>query len=286
MNEFPFTIPSDWANDIDSAVKGFQIATKSFWDALTHGITVLVSAVNNLLDITPWWLLVAVVFVLGWRSSKRIRSGLIYAAALMIVGVLGLWNYMNMTLAIVITSVIIAIILGFPIGILASENERMSAIIRPILDTMQTMPIMTYLIPMVIFFKLGKAPAVVATVIYAVVPVIRMTDLGIRQVDKEVIEAARAFGSTGIQSLVKVQIPQAFPTIMAGINQTLMMAMAMVTMASMVGAPGLGLEVLTSVNRLEIGRGLFAGASVVIIAVILDRLTQNWYKKDGGDDSQ
>ena len=280
--DFPFVIPPGWAKDIDIAVKSFRNATKPFWDAITGGITTLVSAVSSLIELAPWWLLVALVFVLGWRSSGKIRSGILYAAFLMIVGVLGLWDHMNVTLAIVITSVVIAIIIGFPIGVLSSGNERLSAVIRPILDTMQTMPIMTYLIPMVIFFKLGKAPAVVATVIYAVVPVIRMTDLGIRQVEKEVIEAARAFGSTGMQTLVKVQIPQAFPTIMAGINQTLMMAMAMVTMASMVGAPGLGLEVLTSVNRLEIGRGLFAGVSVVIIAVILDRLTQNWYKKDRG----
>ena len=184
---------------------------------------------------------------------------------------------MELTLSIVIASVIIALIIALPVGILLSGSDRANRIVRPILDTMQTMPVFVYLIPALLLFGTGNASAVIATVIYAVVPVIRLTSLGIRQVDKEVVEAAKAFGSTRAQALFKVQIPQALPTIMTGVNQTLMMAMAMVVTTSMIGARGLGMEVLEAVNRIEIGRGLVAGASVVILAIILDRVTQGWF---------
>ncbi|MPN07169.1 Glycine betaine/choline transport system permease protein OusW [bioreactor metagenome] len=187
---------------------------------------------------------------------------------------------MNETLAVVLASVTIALVLGFPIGILLSGSSRANRIMRPVLDTMQTMPVFVYLIPAVMLFSIGKAPAVIATVIYAIVPVIRLTALGILQVDAEVVEASRAFGATKIQTLFKVQIPQAMPTIMTGVNQTLMMAMAMVVTCSMIGASGLGTEVLIGVNRNEIGRGFIAGVAVVIIAVLMDRITQGWMKRD------
>jgi len=178
------------------------------------------------------------------------------------------------TLSIILASVIISLIFGFPIGILLSTSDRLDRLVRPILDTMQTMPVFVYLIPAMMFFGLGKPPAVIATTVYAVVPMIRLTNHGIRQIDHEVVEASLAFGSTKMQSLIKVQIPQALPTIMTGVNQTLMMAMSMVVTTSMIGASGLGMEVLLAVNRIEMGRGLVSGTAVVIIAVILDRLTQ------------
>ena len=183
---------------------------------------------------------------------------------------------MNETLSIVIASVIVSLALGFPLGIIISTSEMANRIIRPVLDTMQTMPVFVYLIPALLFFGLGKPPAVIATTIYAIVPIIRLTSHGIRQIDKEVVEASLSFGSTRLQSLIKVQIPQALPTIMAGVNQTLMMAMSMVVTTSMIGATGLGMEVLISVNRVEIGRGLVSGTAVVIIAVLLDRITQGF----------
>lgn len=160
-----------------------------------------------------------------------------------------------------------------------STSGRANRIIRPVLDMMQTMPVFVYLIPALLLFGMGYAPAVIATVIYAIVPVIRMTSLGIRQVDPEVVEASNAFGATKLQTLIKVQIPQAKSTIMAGINQTLMMSMSMVVTCSMIGARGLGHEVLAAVQRMEIGRGILAGLSVVIIAVLLDRLTQGKLEK-------
>ncbi|MPM93960.1 Glycine betaine/choline transport system permease protein OusW [bioreactor metagenome] len=200
---------------------------------------------------------------------------------LLIIGLFGLWDKMNETLAIVLASVIISLILGLPVGVLISGSDRADMIVHPILDTMQTMPIFVYLIPALLFFGLGKVPSVVATTIYAIVPVIRLTSHGIRQVDEEVVEAAKAFGSTKFQTLIKVQIPQAMPTIMAGVNQTLMMAMAMAVTCSMIGANGLGMEVLIGVNRMEIGRGLIAGIAVVILAILLDRFTQALQRTDG-----
>ena len=185
----------------------------------------------------------------------------------------------------ILASVVLALVLGLPTGILISNSEKANRILRPVLDTMQTMPVFVYLIPALLLFGLGNASAVIATVIYAIVPVIRLTSLGIRQVDKEVVEAAKSFGSTRWQTLFKVQIPQAIPTIMTGVNQTLMMAMAMVVTCSMIGARGLGMEVLDAVNRVEIGRGLIAGGCVVILAVVLDRLTQGWFGS-GKDDHE
>ena len=214
---------------------------------------------------------------------RRIQNGILYAVILSLVGIVGYWDEMILTLSIVLASVVIALLLGLPIGILISGSPKANRIIRPILDTMQTMPVFVYLIPALLLFGMGNDSAVIATVIYAIVPVIRLTSLGIRQVDKEVVEAARSFGSTRWQTLFKVQIPQAIPTIMTGVNQTLMMAMAMVVTCSMIGARGLGMEVLNAVNRIEIGRGLIAGSCVVILAVVLDRLTQGWFNK--GTDS-
>jgi glycine betaine/proline transport system permease protein/glycine betaine/proline transport system substrate-binding protein len=214
------------------------------------------------------------VFIAIWKTSGKISKGILFGSLLFLVGIAGLWSLMNETLSIIIASVIISLVLGFPIGILISTSDRLNRIVRPILDTMQTMPVFVYLIPALLFFGLGKPPAVIATTIYAIVPIIRLTNHGIRQIDEEVVEASLAFGSTKLQSLIKVQIPQALPTIMTGVNQTLMMAMAMVVTTSMIGATGLGMEVLIGVNRVEIGRGLVSGSAVVIIAVILDRITQ------------
>ena len=224
--------------------------------------------------------MVLFVFALGWRARGSLRSGILYAAMLCAVGVVGLWQLMYMTLSIVLASVLLALIIGLPTGILLSASDRAMRVARPILDTMQTMPVFVYLIPALLLFGLGSASAVIATVIYAVVPVIRLTSLGIRQVDESVVEASRSFGSTRMQTLTKVQIPQAMPTIMAGVNQTLMMAMSMVVTCSMIGARGLGNEVLIAVNRTEIGRGLVSGFSVVILAVLLDRMTQGWFSDE------
>lgn len=276
--DFPYEMKTD-TEAIDRGVRSFAVwAGKPL-----HGIQValggLVNFFQSILCHIPWFLLAAAVLLLGWRARGSFRSGLLYSILICLVGVVGLWDEMRVTLAIVLASVLLALLLGLPIGILVSCSERANRIMRPILDTMQTMPVFVYLIPAMLLFGMGNASGVIATVVYAIVPVVRLTSLGIRQVDKEVVEAAVSFGSTRWQTLLKVQIPQALPTIMTGVNQTLMMAMAMVVTCSMIGARGLGMEVLDAVNRIEIGRGLIAGGCVVIVAVVLDRLTQGWVKR-------
>ena len=262
---------------IDTAVRSFAVWADPVLSKISDGLRGMVNGINFLLSHIPWFLLVLLVVLVSWKARKRLRTGILYGVLFSLIGAVGYWDMMLVTLSIVIASVIIALIIGLPVGVLLSGSDRANRIVRPILDTMQTMPAFVYLIPALLLFGTGNASAVIATVIYAVVPVIRLTSLGIRQVDKEVVEAARSFGSTKRQALFKVQIPQALPTIMTGVNQTLMMAMAMVVTTSMIGARGLGMEVLNAVNRIEIGRGLVAGSCVVILAIILDRVTQGWF---------
>ncbi len=280
LYNFPVTFDLD-LNKIDQSVRQFSIRHDSFFSHIRDFLTNFVTVIHNMLAAIPWFLFIGIIMYWIYKATKKKSRPILYGILLFFIGALGMWDLMNETLAIVIASVIISLVFGFLIGILNSSSDRASAISKPILDTMQTMPVFVYLIPALLFFGLGKAPAVIATTIYSIVPMIRMTDLGIRGIDKEVVEASIAFGSTNMQSLVKVKIPQALPTIMTGVNQTIMMAMSMVVTTSMIGATGLGMEVLIGVNRVEIGRGLISGVAVVIVAVILDRLTQGLIKESG-----
>lgn len=184
------------------------------------------------------------------------------------------------TLALVLTSVIISVVVGIPIGIWASQKDTVRKVVTPILDFMQTMPAFVYLLPAIFFFNIGVVPGVVASVIFAMPPTIRLTILGIKQVPEDIIEATESFGSTTSQKLLKVQLPLATPTIMAGINQSIMLALSMVVIASMVGAPGLGEQVYRAVTQLKTGVGVEAGLAIVIVAIVLDRITQNVGKKN------
>ena len=280
--KFPFQIKID-VDAIDRAVREFAITFDVILKLIRNGLNSLLNSIQALLTFIPWWVLVLLVVFLGFKQTGKIKTGIVYGLMLALIGIVGLWELMLTTLSIVIASVTLSILMGFPIGILISTSDRANRWIRPVLDTMQTMPVFVYLIPAVLLFGLGKTPAVIATTIYAIVPIIRLTNLGIRQVDTEVVEAVKAFGSTKTQAMMKVQIPQAWPTIMAGVNQTLMMAMAMVVTASMIGAAGLGMEVLISVNRVEVGRGLVSGTAVVLLAILLDRLSQGWTKEKKED---
>ncbi|WP_317322238.1 glycine betaine ABC transporter substrate-binding protein [Subdoligranulum variabile] len=277
--EFPAFLNLN-TEEIDSVVRSFAVWADAVLSRISHGLGSLVAGINWILSHIPWPIFILLIGVLGWRAKGRIRSGVLYGALVSMIGAVGYWDMMELTLSIVIASVIIALLIGLPVGVLLSGSARANKVMRPVLDTMQTMPVFVYLIPALLLFGTGNASAVIATVIYAVVPVIRLTSLGIQQVDKEVVEAAKSFGSTRWQALIKVQIPQALPTIMTGVNQTLMMAMAMVVTTSMIGARGLGMEVLEAVNRIQIGRGLIAGTSVVILAIVLDRLTQSWGRSE------
>lgn len=283
LYNFPFQYQIN-TDAIDSGFRKFVVWADPVLNWIRNGLSSILTLINDIIAFIPWWVFVIAVFYVGFKQSKKITTGAVYAVLLYLVGMVGLWDLMLTTLSIIIASVAISLVLGFPIGVLISSSERANIIVRPILDTMQTMPIFVYLIPAVLLFRLGPVPGVMATVIYSIVPIIRLTNLGIRQVNEEVVEAAKAFGSTSLQSMIKVQIPQAFPTIMAGVNQTLMMAMAMVVTTSMIGVPGLGLEVLISVNRIEIGRGLVSGSAVVIIAILLDRISQGWVKKQESEE--
>lgn len=278
MNEYLISFPEKWqlniGTSIDDWIKGFSREHRAMLSAIKFTVIGSINGINWILSIIPWWLLIIIVIILGWRVSGKKRVGILYGTMLFCVGFFGFWNHMLETLSIVIASVLLSIVIGFLLGILISMNKWADNIIRPILDLMQTMPAFVYLVPAVILFSTGKTPALIATTIYSIVPMIRMTSHGITNVDKEVVEAALAFGSTTTQSLIKVQIPQAKSTIMTGVNQTIMMAMSMVVTCALIGANGLGMEILLATNRTEMGKALLPGISIVIVAIILDRLTQ------------
>jgi len=271
--EFPefLTIPlADW---IDAIMHWVLTNWGGFFDAVGNVILQMLLGIERFLLWLPWFVLVLVVGLLAWRVMHRWWAGLLLASFLVLIGSFGYWDLAMMTLAIVIASVILSLVIGIPTGIFMARSDRFESILKPQLDAMQTMPSFVYLIPALMLFGLGKVPAVFATIIYAVPPVIRLTNVGIRQVSPSVVEAARAFGSSSRQILFNVQLPLAIPSIMVGINQTTMMALAMVVIASMIGARGLGLEVLLSINRIEVGRGFEAGLSIVLLAIIIDRIT-------------
>jgi glycine betaine/proline transport system permease protein len=278
MLEFPewLTIPlADWVDNImDWILTNWAPA----FDAIGNAILQMLLGIEKFLLWIPWFAVILLVGLFAWRATRKWWAGLIMALFLVLIGSFrysneGYWDLAMETLAIVVASVILSLVIGIPTGILMARSNRFESIIRPQLDAMQTMPSFVYLIPALMLFGLGKVPAVFATVIYATPPVIRLTNVGIRQVSHSAIEAAKAFGSNARQILFEVQLPLAVPSIMVGINQTTMMALAMVVIASMIGAGGLGLEVLRAINRIEIGRGFQAGLSIVILAIIIDRIT-------------
>ena len=278
--------PAEWGKPIGSKVDEWilwlTVEASWFFDGVKTVITRVLVTIEDFLLWVPWPVVILLVGLTAWKLSGRAMA-VFSVAALVLLGLMGrlpggtntLWEGSMETLALIIVSVGISLIIGMPLGVLASRNSVTNSIMRPILDGMQTMPSFVYLVPGILFFGLGNVPAVMATVIYAVPPVIRLTNLGIRQVDAEVVEAARSFGATAFQILTKVQIPMALPTIMAGINQTTMMALAMVVVASLVGAGGLGEAVLRALGRQEAGNSAIAGLAIVIMAIIIDRITQS-----------
>jgi len=273
MLEFPEFIQLPLAEWIDAFISWLLANFAGLFDAIGGGILAVLLNIERFLLWVPWFVVIILVGLLAWRALRLWWAGLLLAGFLIIIGAFGYWDLAMMTLAIVIASVIISLALGIPTGVLMARSDRVEAIFRPVLDAMQTMPSFVYLIPALMLFGLGKVPAVFATVIYAMPPVIRLTNVGIRQVSPSVIEAAQAFGSSARQVLFEVQVPLAIPSIMVGINQTTMMALAMVVIASMIGARTLGLEVLLAINRIEVGRGFEAGLSIVLLAIIIDRIT-------------
>lgn len=258
---------------IDDAVNWLTRELAWLFDGIRDAITLVLVRLEEGLLWTPWPALIIAVVLLAWGLADW-KVALFSALALLAIGFMGLWTSAMETLALVITSVVLSIVIGVPLGVLAARSNLADSFMRPVLDGMQTMPSFVYLVPAILFFSLGNVPAVMATIIYAVPPAIRFTNLGIRQVSPEILEAARSFGTTPTQLLLKVQIPMALPTIMAGINQTTMMALAMVVIASLVGAGGLGEDVLRGLQRQEPGAAAIAGLGIVFVAIIIDRITQ------------
>lgn len=226
----------------------------------------------------PSWLMIPFLAGLAFRLAGR-WVGVFSLVGLFLVDGMGMWPDAMRTLALVLASAFIALLVGVPAGIWAARNDGVAKAVRPVLDFMQTMPAFVYLIPAVLFFRLGKVPGAMATVIFAMPPAVRLTNLGIRQVSEEAVEAAEAFGATSRQLLFKVQLPMALPTILAGVNQTIMLALSMVVIAAMIGAGGLGQQVLKGIEQLRIGLGFESGLSVVILAMFLDRVTQSLGRK-------
>ncbi|MFG6080286.1 ABC transporter permease [Paracoccus litorisediminis] len=250
----------------------------STFRAISDAILQVLLLIEGVLRGTPWWVVIIAFMVLAWLGTRRVVLTIGVGIMLLVVGMLGLWDQTMQTLALMTMATLISVVIGIPLGILAAKFRSVQRIILPVLDVMQTMPSFVYLIPALMLFGLGKVPAVLATIIYAVPPLIRLTDLGIRQVDHEVVEASTAFGGSPMRILFGTELPLAMPTIMAGLNQTIMMALSMVVVASMIGARGLGETVLNGIQTLDVGKGLEAGIGIVILAIVLDRITQGFGK--------
>ncbi len=276
MFEFPEWLRIPLAGWVDSAMDWILANLGGVFDWIGGvGLQILI-AVERALVFFPWFVLVIAVGVLAWRVIGSWKYGVGMAIMLMLVGTFGYWNEALTTLSVVIVSVAIAIAFGIPIGILMAWSKTLKRILTPVLDAMQTMPSFVYLIPALMLFGLGRVPATFATLIYAIPPVIRLTDVGIREVPGDTIEAARAFGANRWNLLFDVQLPLARPSIMVGINQTTMMALAMVVIGSMIGNRGLGMEVLLAINRVDIGKGFEAGLAIVFLAIVIDRITNGF----------
>ena len=266
------TIPlAQWVNNfVDWVTNAFA----GPFDVVKTVLGAFVTAIQSILTGPPELVVVAVLtalawFLAGWRVALFTVIGLLFTISL------GLWQDTMLTLALVIAATIVSLIIGIPVGVLAARSAHVEAATKPVLDVMQTMPSFVYLIPMAILLGLGNVPALIATVIFAMPPAIRLTMLGIQQVPRETVEAAHAFGATPGQTLIKVELPLALPTIMAGVNQVIMLALSMVVIAALIGGGGLGAVVVTGLSQLDVGKGFVGGLAIVIIAMILDRVTRN-----------
>ncbi|SDE55323.1 glycine betaine/proline transport system permease protein [Blastococcus fimeti] len=268
---------------IDTAFDWLKDNVDPFFDAVATGTEGAVEGVTDgLLALPP--LLFAAILALLALFVRSVVFAVGSLAGLLLIQSMELWEPAMDTLALVLVATLVSVVVAIPVGIAAAKSSRVSAVVRPVLDLMQTMPAFVYLIPAVTFFSIGLVPGVVTTIIFALPPGVRLTELGIRQVDRETVEAGHAFGSSPWQILRGIELPLARPTIMAGVNQVIMLALSMAVIAGFIGAPGLGQIVVTSISRLNIGLGFEAGLSVVILAIFLDRLTSSFgeRRRDGG----
>ncbi len=261
---------------------GFRAFTRAYGDQIESFFLPLqhfLIASERFMTQTPWPIITLLIMLIAWLASRSLKIVLGCLVTLLLIGYFDMWEDTMRTVSMIFVCTVLSIAIGLPIGIVMSRSDRVQKIINPILDVMQTMPSFVYLIPVVMLLGIGKVPGLIAVVIYAIPPMIRLTDLGIRLVDKDVLEAADAFGTSNAQKLFKVQLPLALPTIMAGINQTIMMALAMVVVASMIGVQGLGQPVLKAIANQYFTLGIFNGLAIVGIAIIFDRVSQAYGKR-------
>lgn len=272
MNNIPQIPLVEWT---DAMVSYLRQNAQWIFEPISEFLDTFVGYISDALLFLPPWVLILVLVGLTVYFTKKIWGLPVFILfGLLLIWNLDFWEGTMMTLSLILAASLVAIVIGIPVGIWMAKNATVESIVKPILDFMQTMPAFVYLIPAVSFFGIGMVPGIIASVIFAMPPVVRLTNLGIREVSKELIEAADAFGSTGAQKLFKVQIPLAKNTIMQGVNQTIMLALSMVVIASMIGAEGLGTEVYRAIGRNQAGMGFASGLAIVILAIILDRLIQ------------
>ena len=264
---------------IDGAFRGFTREYGDVLERLFDPLREFLLFSERLLTQSPWPVVIGVIALVAWVASRSWKIVVGTVATLLAIGLFGMWDDTMKTVSMIFVCTVVALVLGVPIGVLASRSDRLQRVITPALDVMQTMPSFVYLIPVVMLLGIGRVPGVIAVVIYAIPPVIRFTNLGIRLVDKDLLEAADAFGSSTWQRLRRVQMPLALPTIMAGINQTIMLSLAMVVIASMIGVQGLGQPVLKAISNQYFTMGILNGLAIVGIAIIFDRVSQAYGKR-------
>jgi len=275
--DFP-TMDGSTLRDLKKAIdEGFRAFTRAYGDGIESFFDPLLWFLvqsEKFMTQTPWPIIVGLIAVIAWVASRNWRIVVGSVVTLLVIGFFDMWDDTMKTISMIFVCTVLSIVIGIPIGIAMSRSDRLQSLVNPVLDVMQTMPSFVYLIPVVMLLGIGKVPGLMAVVIYAIPPIIRLTNLGIRLVDRDVLEAADAFGSSGWQRLKNVQLPLALPTIMAGINQTIMMALAMVVIASMIGVQGLGQPVLKAIANQYFTLGVFNGLAIVGIAIIFDRVSQ------------
>ena len=264
---------------IDLAFRNFSREYGDNIEAFFDPLLYFLVSLEKLLLSTPWIIIIGVICGLAWLGSRSWKLVVGSAIAFLLIGYFGMWEDTMSTLAIILVATLLCIFIGIPIGITMARSNKVQTLILPILDVMQTIPSFVYLIPVVMLLGIGKVPGLIAVCIYAIPPIVRLTNLGIRLVDKDILEAAESFGSNYWQKLFGVQIPLALPTIFAGVNQTIMMALAMVVIASMIGVQGLGLPVLRAISNQYLALGLMNGLAIVVLAIIFDRVTQRIGKR-------
>ncbi len=282
LAEFPKMGRADLRDFKKGIDETFRVFTRENGEAIEnffYPLKMFMVWFEKLLLATPWPLMIVVLCLLVWLGARSITMVIMTAVALFLIGYLGMWDDTMRTLALVSVSTFVCIAIGIPVGILMAKSDRTQAVIVPILDIMQTIPAFVYLIPVLMLLGIGKVPGLIAVCIYAIPPVVRLTDLGIRLVDKDVLEAADAFGASPTQKMFKVQLPLALPNLFAGVNQTIMMALAMVVVASLIGAHGLGSQVLKAVNNQYLTLGMMNGLAIVAIAIVFDRVSQKFGKR-------